>query len=436
MRFASAALNTTAAQTITPNSATSATERPRWSRQRAGPRRPAGGAADGAAGRRRRRQLGWPTAPRRRRRRRRELRHPRIVRVRAGVVASPGSTRSFTWPCARLDAMPPEKLSWKHLYDEVVTSGLCTGCAGCVIACPHDVLGYDDTNGVYKPLQIEDVGGPGDCSHGEKGCTSCTRACPRFRAWEPEIDEFLFGRARDDRRAVAASSRTSCLARAADPELHEVGQDGGLVSAMLVYALEHDIIDAALVSYLEGDGTTWKAIPGIARTREDVIASAGSRYTYSANTLAYMDLDEGRRAHRARRHVVPVVDPAGDEAAQGGQGRAPAHAQHRPAVLEDVRRRDLRGALRGEVRPEEERHQEDEHQGRVPDLDEQRRLPRGAAEGVPRRGRARAARCAPTSRPSTPTSPPAASASSTTGRSRSCAPTPAASSWTDACATA
>ena len=47
--------------------------------------------------------------------------------------------------------------SWKHLYDEVVTSGLCTGCAGCVIACPHDVLGYDDENGVYKPQQIEDL---------------------------------------------------------------------------------------------------------------------------------------------------------------------------------------------------------------------------------------------------------------------------------------
>jgi coenzyme F420 hydrogenase subunit beta len=182
--------------------------------------------------------------------------------------------------------------SWKHLYDEVVTSGLCTGCAGCVIACPHDVLSYDDTNGRYKPIQIEeDYGGPRDCSHGDKACTSCTRACPRFRAWEPEIDGFLFGRGREPEE-VSGVFKDIVLARAADPQLQEVGQDGGLVTAMLVYALEHDMIDAALVSYLEGDGTSWKAVPGIARTRADVVASAGSRYTYSANPLAYMDLEK------------------------------------------------------------------------------------------------------------------------------------------------
>jgi coenzyme F420 hydrogenase subunit beta len=183
--------------------------------------------------------------------------------------------------------------SWKHLYSEVVTTGLCTGCAGCVITCPHDVLGYDDTNGVYKPIELEDdYGGPGDCSHGDKACTTCTRACPRFRMWEPEIDEFMFGRTRTAEEP-SGIFQDIVLARAADPELHEVGQDGGLVSAILVYALEHDVIDAALVSYLEGDGTSWKAIPGIARNRAEVIASAGSRYTYSANTMAYSDLEKG-----------------------------------------------------------------------------------------------------------------------------------------------
>ena len=205
--------------------------------------------------------------------------------------------------------MPPEKerwlAHWAHLFDEVVTSGLCTGCAGCVIACPHDVLGYDDSNGVYKPFHLEEEGGPGGCGHGDRGCTSCTRACPRFRAWEPEIDEFMFGRAREAQE-VSGLYKDIVLARAADPILHEVGQDGGLVSAILVYALEHDVIDAALVSFLEGDGSTWKAIPGVARNRDDVIASAGSRYTYSANTLAYSDAIESG-AERIAPRIVPAI---------------------------------------------------------------------------------------------------------------------------------
>ncbi|HZT64375.1 MAG TPA: Coenzyme F420 hydrogenase/dehydrogenase, beta subunit C-terminal domain [Acidimicrobiales bacterium] len=182
--------------------------------------------------------------------------------------------------------MPPEKPHWAHLFPEVVTSGLCTGCAACVVACPYDVLGYDDTNGRYKPFHVDADGGFDDCTHGQRGCTLCTRACPRFREWETETDTFLFSRARNEDE-VAGISKDIVLARATDAELHERGQDGGLVSAILVWALENDMIDAALVSYLEGDGTSWKAVPGVARTRQDVLAAAGSRYTYSANTLAY-----------------------------------------------------------------------------------------------------------------------------------------------------
>ncbi len=191
---------------------------------------------------------------------------------------------------------PPKKerwtAHWAHLFDEVVTSGLCTGCAGCVVACPHDVLGYDDTNGVYKPFHLEAEAGPADCGHGEKGCTSCTRACPRFRAWEPEIDNHLYGRARLPGE-MEGVTKDIILARATDPTFHEKGQDGGLVSAILMWAMEHGYVDAALVSYLEGDGSTWKAVPGVARTREEILAAAGSRYTYSANTMAYAEAVAG-----------------------------------------------------------------------------------------------------------------------------------------------
>jgi coenzyme F420 hydrogenase subunit beta len=182
--------------------------------------------------------------------------------------------------------MPPEKPQWAELFTEVVTSGLCTGCSACVVSCPYDVLGYDDSEGVYKPFHVEADGGPEDCTHGQKGCTLCTRACPRFRNWEPEIETYLFGRPRNDDE-VSGITRRSVLARATAVDLQAVGQDGGLVSALLVWAFDHDIIDAALVSGLEGDGSTWKAVPQVAWNRDDVMATAGSRYTYSANPLAY-----------------------------------------------------------------------------------------------------------------------------------------------------
>jgi coenzyme F420 hydrogenase subunit beta len=190
---------------------------------------------------------------------------------------------------------------WKELYDEVITAGLCTGCAGCVIACPHDVIGYNHEAGGYKPFHIEDELGPTNCGHGEKGCTSCTRACPRFRSWEPEANGHLFDRDRTDDE-VAGIYSDILLTRASEDMVHRMGQDGGLVSALLIWALDNDYIDGALTSYLEGgDAATWKAIPGVATNREEVLAGAGSRYTYSANTLA---IDEARERGLSRLALV------------------------------------------------------------------------------------------------------------------------------------
>jgi coenzyme F420 hydrogenase subunit beta len=86
---------------------------------------------------------------------------------------------------------------WKELYTEVITTGLCTGCAGCVVTCPHDVIGYEHEEGKYIPFHLEEELGLDNCIHGEKGCTTCTRACPRFRAWEPAADMHLFGKVRE-----------------------------------------------------------------------------------------------------------------------------------------------------------------------------------------------------------------------------------------------
>ena len=182
---------------------------------------------------------------------------------------------------------------WRELYNEVINTGLCTGCAGCVVTCPHDVIGYEHVEGKYKPFHLEEALGLDNCIHGfgeEGGCTTCTRACPRFRQWEEAADKHLFGRVRNPDE-MAGVWRQLLLTRASDTVQHEKGQDGGFVTAMLSWLLDNDYIEGALVSGVEDDDA-WKARPQLVRTKEEVLATAGSRYTYCANPLALRDAKE------------------------------------------------------------------------------------------------------------------------------------------------
>jgi coenzyme F420 hydrogenase subunit beta len=180
------------------------------------------------------------------------------------------------------------RAQWRELFHEVVATNLCTGCAACVMACPRDVLEYDHAE-TYHPFNVELSTAADDCVHGQRGCDICTRACPRFRDWEVECDQALFGRAREPEE-VTGVRRGVFLARATDPAVLQRGQDGGLVSALLLWGLETGRIEGALTSRLS-PVRTWDGEPFLATTRDEVLEAAGSRYTYAASPLAMKEAE-------------------------------------------------------------------------------------------------------------------------------------------------
>ena len=165
--------------------------------------------------------------------------------------------------------MSTQKTTFKEFYHAVVDSGQCCGCGSCVAVCPVTALSYlsDET----LPVLV------GKCTD----CGVCFKACPRYNFNVSDVERMIFNKTSE---GEAFGVHQSILAtRSLDPDVLKVCQDGGLVSSLLIWALDNNVIDAAIVASF--DPETWSAKPRLVRTKEEVLSSAGTRYTYSPNNL-------------------------------------------------------------------------------------------------------------------------------------------------------
>ncbi len=69
-------------------------------------------------------------------------------------------------------------------------------------------------------------------------------------------------------------------ARSTDKEILKKSQDGGIVSTTFIYGLENGLLDGAIVASKENE---FKAVPKVATTREEILKSAGTKYTVCPN---------------------------------------------------------------------------------------------------------------------------------------------------------
>ncbi|RJP20308.1 MAG: hypothetical protein C4520_11645 [Candidatus Abyssobacteria bacterium SURF_5] len=161
-----------------------------------------------------------------------------------------------------------------ELQAEVQQADLCTTCGMCAGLCPY-------IKEMEERVAVIDRCGRSD--------GRCYKFCPRTFTDLDALDESVFGAPRSD--AVLGSYRSLSMVKAGDAAVHEAGQYGGAVSALLIHALKKHMIDAVLLTkYSERKHALPQ--PMIARNRRQVLACAGSKYTAAPTLKALRELLE------------------------------------------------------------------------------------------------------------------------------------------------
>ncbi|HJM89655.1 MAG TPA: Coenzyme F420 hydrogenase/dehydrogenase, beta subunit C-terminal domain [Dehalococcoidia bacterium] len=159
------------------------------------------------------------------------------------------------------------------LKAEVVDAGKCVGCAACVTICPTDVFDYND--------ERPSAGRPEACVR----CVLCADVCPVLRPPDASMEADLkyIDDVKDDGFGLYSYE---VLARSKHPEVVAQTQDGGVVSTLLIHALDRGVINGAILGDIDPDDPQ-VGRQFLATTQAEVLACSGSRYTYSPNTLAF-----------------------------------------------------------------------------------------------------------------------------------------------------
>jgi len=156
------------------------------------------------------------------------------------------------------------------LAKNVIAAEKCVGCGTCVIVCPFNCL--EHTEG--KPSLVKEC----------KVCGICPQVCPQYEQSWSKLENFVFGKERKAEEEFGVYRRL-VVARANDDQILEVCQDGGVATALVLYALENGLIDGAVVSGISPERPLYP-IPKLVITSEEVLECAGTRYCYSPNILA------------------------------------------------------------------------------------------------------------------------------------------------------
>jgi len=151
------------------------------------------------------------------------------------------------------------------LIDEVINKGICVACGACVGLCPY----FDYFDG--KVIVLDNC---------KSDTWRCLQLCPQADYADTSLDRSIDSEV--DTSPIGQFKRI-LIARSSDNKTRENAQYGGVVSALLIYALEKGLINSAI---LTDRGNDISPSGLIARNKFDILNCAGSRYTASGGLAA------------------------------------------------------------------------------------------------------------------------------------------------------
>ena len=152
----------------------------------------------------------------------------------------------------------------KKNVDYTVSNQMCTGCGVCEDICPKKCINIRRVTGEYKPIINEYL-----CIN----CGKCLKVCPglginfskhQFKTDNHKYDKYIGN-------YIGLHTGYSL-----DEDIRYHSASGGIVSQFLIYLLEKNLIDGAVVTGYGDDYITPKSY--IARTAEEIINASSSKY--------------------------------------------------------------------------------------------------------------------------------------------------------------
>lgn len=162
------------------------------------------------------------------------------------------------------------------------------GCGTCVSLCPNSAieLTLNSSKGVYFPLINEEK-----CNY----CGICFNVCPGNSVNFKKLNQTIFGQ--EPKNTSLGNYLNWYIGHTTDYKIRYNSASGGMVTALLIFAMEEGIIDGALVTKMNEEKPL-EPQPFIARNREEVISAAKSKYCPVPANIAIRQIleNEGKYA--------------------------------------------------------------------------------------------------------------------------------------------